>query len=93
MRGGGSATFGRGKLLPKRATIVGTVLRARSLDEKIGLSRAFEASVVPLFEDGSLRVVIDRRYPLDEVAAAHVYMESNANVGKIALDVCPDPVG
>jgi NADPH:quinone reductase-like Zn-dependent oxidoreductase len=38
-------------------------------------------------------VVIDRRYPLDEVAAAHVYMESNANVGKIALDVCPDPVG
>jgi len=91
--GGGIATFGLGKLLPKRATIVGTVLRARSLDEKIGLSRAFEASVVPLFEDGSLRVVIDRRYPLDEVAAAHVYMESNANVGKIALDVCPDPVG
>ncbi len=84
---GGSATFGLGKMLPKRATLVGTVLRARPLDEKVALSRAFEAEVVPLFEDGSMRVVVDRRYPLSEAAAAHAYMETNANVGKIGLDV------
>ena len=85
--GGGTARFGLGKLLPKRATIVGTVLRARSPEEKIVLSRAFEADVVPGFDEGVLQVVVDRRYPLSEIADAHRYMETNANVGKIALDV------
>ena len=85
--GGGTARFGLGKLLPKRATIIGTVLRARSPEEKIVLSRAFEADVVPGFDEGVLQVVVDRRYPLSEIADAHRYMETNANVGKIALDV------
>ena len=85
--GGGTARFDLGKLMPKRATIVGTVLRARSLEEKIALSRAFETDVVPGFDEGNLRVVVDRRYPLAEIADAHRYMETNANVGKIALDV------
>ena len=85
--GGGRATFGLGKLLPKRATIVGTVLRARSLDEKVALSRAFADEIVPRFEDGTLSVVVDRRFDLTEIAAAHLHMEGNANVGKIALDV------
>ena len=31
--------------------------------------------------------MIDSRYPLDQVADAHRHMESNANVGKILLDV------
>ena len=85
--GGGKATFGLGKLLPKRATIVGTVLRGRSLAEKVAVSRAFADEVLPRFEEGMLRVVVDRRFDLDDIAAAHVHMEGNANVGKIALDV------
>ena len=85
--GGGSATFGLAKLLPKRATIRGTVLRGRSVDEKIAVSRAFEEAVVPGFDDGSLEVVMDRRYGLDEIADAHAYMATNASVGKIGLDV------
>jgi len=85
--GGGSATFGLGKMLFRRATLVGTTLRARSLDEKVSVSRAFEDRVVPGFEDGRLEVVVDRRYPLADIAEAHTYMESNASVGKIALDV------
>ena len=42
---------------------------------------------MPGFEDGSLQVVVDRRYRLADVAEAHAYMETNASVGKIALDV------
>ena len=87
LMGGGKATFGLGKLLSKRARLVGTTLRARSLEEKVVLSRAFEERVVPGFEDGSLQVVVDRRYPLADIAEAHAYMETNASVGKIALDV------
>ncbi len=85
LMGGGAATFGLGKLLAKRASLVGTTLRARSLDEKVVLSRAFEDEVVPGFEDGSLDVVVDRRYRLADIAEGHAYMETNASVGKIVL--------
>jgi putative PIG3 family NAD(P)H quinone oxidoreductase len=80
-------TLPLGMLLPKRATIVGTVLRSRPLEEKIAVSQRFAREVVPLFDSGALRPVIDRRYPLDHVADAHRHMEANANVGKIVLDV------
>ena len=36
---------------------------------------------------GSLRPIIDSRYALDDIAEAHTYMATNANVGKILLDV------
>ncbi|MBK9178519.1 MAG: NAD(P)H-quinone oxidoreductase [Acidimicrobiales bacterium] len=85
--GGGQATFSLGTLLPKRATITGTVLRARPIEEKIAVTRRFAREVLPLFAAGRLRPVIDSRFPLDEVAAAHERMEANANVGKILLDV------
>ena len=85
--GSGSATFSLGALLPKRAALIGTVLRARPLEEKIAISRRFEREVVPLFESGDLRPVIDSRFALDDIAAAHERMESNANVGKILVDV------
>jgi putative PIG3 family NAD(P)H quinone oxidoreductase len=85
--GGGRTDVNVGALLPKRATLVGTVLRARPLEEKIAVSRQFAAEVLPLFDAGLVRPVIDSRYGLDEMAAAHDRMESNANVGKILIDV------
>lgn len=85
--GEGSAAVPLGKLLAKRAALIGTVLRARPLEEKIALTQQVAAELLPRFDDGSLRPVIDSRYPLDAIADAHRYMESNANVGKIVLDV------
>lgn len=85
--GGGSTTFNLAALMPKRARLVGTVLRARPLEEKVAVSQRFAAEVLPLFDSGVLRPVIDRRYPLDAIAGAHAYMETNANVGKIVIDV------
>src|SRR4051794_20752082 len=79
--------FAVGSLIAKRATIVGTTLRARPLEEKIAVSRRFEAEIVPFFDDDRLRPIIDRRFPLAEIADAHHYMESNLNIGKILIDV------
>ncbi len=76
-----------GMLLPKRASIIGTVLRARPLEEKAALTQRVAAELLPRFDDGSLSPVIDSRYRLDDVAEAHRYMETNANVGKILLTV------
>ena len=63
------------------------MLRARPLEEKVALTRRFAAEVLPLFDTGDLRPVIDSRYPLEQIADAHRAMERNANVGKILIDV------
>jgi NADPH:quinone reductase len=76
-----------GMLLAKRAAIIGTVLRARPLEEKIALTQRAVRELLPRFDDGSLVPVIDSRYPLDDIARAHAYMETNANVGKILIDM------
>ncbi|MDE0654145.1 MAG: NAD(P)H-quinone oxidoreductase [bacterium] len=85
--GGGEAAISLGRLMSRRARLVGTVLRSRAPEEKIALSRRFEAEILPLFESGRLRPVIDRRYGIDQVVEAHHYMQSNENFGKILLDV------
>jgi len=79
--------FNVGALLGKRASIIGTVLRARPVEEKISISQRFASEVLPLFDAGVLRTVIDRRYQLDDIAAAHEYMASNGNTGKIVIDI------
>jgi putative PIG3 family NAD(P)H quinone oxidoreductase len=85
--GGLTATFPLGALLPKRASIVGTVLRGRPLEEKIALTQRFEREVLPLFEAGLLRPVIDERLPLADAAEAHRRLEANATAGKVLLEV------
>ena len=79
--------FNVGALLGKRAAIIGTVLRARPVEEKISTSQRFASEVLPLFDAGVLQPVIDRRYQLDDIAAAHEYMASNGNTGKIVIDI------
>jgi putative PIG3 family NAD(P)H quinone oxidoreductase len=84
---GGATSVNFGLLLPKRVSLIGTVLRARPIEDKLALTRRFAAEVLPLFDSGNLRPVIDSRYPLDQIADAHRLMESNANVGKILVDI------
>jgi putative PIG3 family NAD(P)H quinone oxidoreductase len=85
--GAGTVTFALGALLPKRASLIGTVLRSRPLEEKIAISQRFEREMVPWFESGALVPVIDSRFPLGQIADAHRHMEANANVGKILVDI------
>lgn len=85
--GGGSTEINLGLLLPMRAHLVGTVLRARPLEEKVAASNRFVAEVVPSIEAGAIKPVIDRRFPLEQIADAHRYLESNANVGKVLIDL------
>lgn len=79
--------FNVGALLAKRATITGTVLRARPLEEKIAITQRFIAEMLPLFDSGALIPVIDSRYGLSQIAQAHAHMAANANVGKVLIDI------
>jgi len=84
---GGPVPFDPGSLLMKRAALIGTTLRARPIEEKIAITREFAAQMLPRVVDGSLSPVIDSRFPLDDVAAAHQRMGDNANAGKIVLQI------
>ncbi len=57
----------------------------------LGSSTAVRASivreVVPAIEAGRIVPVIDRRFPLAEIADAHRHLEANANVGKVLIDL------
>ena len=70
---------------PKRLRVHGTALRSRPIEEKIVLTQQIAKRVVPMLEAGIIKPVIDKVFPLEETGAAHAYMESNANFGKIVL--------
>jgi putative PIG3 family NAD(P)H quinone oxidoreductase len=74
-----------GLVLRKRVHVIGTVLRARPLEEKILAMRAFEAHVVPLLARGLVKPIVDCVMPLAEAGEAHERMASNAGFGKIVL--------
>jgi len=84
---GRKAELDIGKALQKRLKIIGTALRSRPLEEKIAATEAFAAEVVPLFANGTLRSVIDREFPLQQVQEAHRRVESNENFGKVVLRI------
>ncbi len=84
--GGAEGVLNLRALMGRRASIRGTVLRARPLPEKIELARAFARDVLPGFGAGELSPVIDRVFSAEEAAEAHARMEANQNFGKILLE-------
>ena len=84
---GAKAEINLVKVLRRRLTISGSVLRARSVEEKGAIAAALETAVWPLVQDGKLRPVIYKTFPLKEAAEAHREMESGSHIGKILLTV------
>jgi NADPH:quinone reductase len=83
--GGSHGPLDLGLVLHKRLTIVGTTLRARPIEEKIAATRRFADQVVPWLERGVVRPVVDSVYPVAEVQAAQMKLESNQVFGKVIL--------
>lgn len=88
LMGGSTVPVNVYALMGRRVTWTGTMLRARPIEEKIAVTRRFAAEMLPLFDDGKLKPIIDSRYPFDKIADAHRHMAANANAGKILIDVC-----
>lgn len=87
--GGGTVSVNVYALMGRRAAWIGTMLRSRPLEEKALLTRRFAAEMLPLFDTGVLKPVIDSRFPFERIGDAHRHMASNANAGKILIDITP----
>jgi len=82
---GRTATVPLGMILVKRLLLRGTVLRARSIEEKRAATAAFARDVLPLLASGTVLPTVDRVYELDEIRAAHERLASNETFGKVVL--------
>ena len=83
--GGPTGAIDLRRLMTRRGRIQGTVLRARPLEEKAALCRAFREEVLPDFRRGVLEPVVDRVISAEQVQEAHRLMERNETFGKIVL--------
>jgi putative PIG3 family NAD(P)H quinone oxidoreductase len=88
--GGASAPLDFRRVMGKRLRITGTVLRARSTEEKAAAVRRFAAEVVPLLARRSVRPVLDSTFALADASAAYARLESNETFGKVVLGVNRD---
>ena len=77
-------------LLPvmlKRLTITGSTLRARTVDFKVAIAKQLHKQVWPMLNNGRVKPIIYKNYPLFEANKAHELMESSQHIGKIVLTV------
>jgi NADPH2:quinone reductase len=85
MGGTAKATVDLGAILRRRLTITGSTLRARGSEEKGAIASVLRREIWPLLEDGRVRPVVYRTFPLTDASAAHRLMESSEHIGKIVL--------
>ncbi|MEP3276797.1 MAG: NAD(P)H-quinone oxidoreductase [Stappiaceae bacterium] len=73
------------RLMVKRLTHTGSTLRPRSVAFKAAIAENLKRQVWPLIEAGTVKPVMDSRFPFTEAAAAHERMEGSKHIGKIIL--------
>ena len=85
--GGSSAEIDLRTLMRKRASISGSTLRTRSLEEKATCSRLLEKQVLPQFASRELRVPVDQTFTFDRIADAYAHFEAPGKLGKVVLEI------
>ncbi|RAV13049.1 NAD(P)H-quinone oxidoreductase [Mycobacterium colombiense] len=90
MQGGIKGELNIGKLLGKRARVIGTTLRARPVtgpNSKTEIVQAVTAEVWPMIAEGRVRPIIGARLPIQQAGEAHQQLTSSKVTGKIVLTV------
>lgn len=74
-------------LMSKRIQLTGTGLTPRSDAYKAALSQELITKTKGLFENGTMKPIVDTTFDFEDVKKAHDYMEANKNIGKIILSL------
>jgi len=82
---GHEATVSLRALMGRRGRILGTMLRARPLEEKAAAVQAFGHHILPFLADGRAHGIVDRIFPAEQVVEAFTYMAQPGKFGKVML--------
>ncbi len=85
LQGGARGDLNLRTLLTKRGAVIATALRSRPKAEKAAIVRSVEENVWPLIADTTVRPIVFRTYPLDDVTAAHELVDTSGHIGKVVL--------
>ena len=69
----------------KRARIIGVTFRTRTPEESLACSERFATQMLDAITKGQLKPVLDRTFPMENLADAHAYMLGDTQTGKIVL--------
>lgn len=84
---GSKAEIPLGLLIKKRLKLIGSVLRPRTLSEKIIIKSALEAAFGDSLNRGLIKAEIEATFPLSQAAEAHQLLNSSKHFGKVVLTV------
>jgi len=87
LMGGTTGELDLRRLLSKRIRIIGSTLRALSLERKAEIVGSFLHRFGGALEAGRLRPVIDSVFPMERVADAHRRLASGDAFGKVVLSI------
>lgn len=84
---GSDVQFNIGALMRRRLRLIGSVLRPRTVAEKIAIKDDFLARFGDAIAQGQIKPVIDRVFPIEQAGEAQAHMAANRNIGKIILRI------
>ncbi|MCH7890794.1 MAG: zinc-binding dehydrogenase, partial [Gemmatimonadetes bacterium] len=87
LMGGAKAEINLGMLLARRLSLIGSTLRARSVDEKAAIVHGFLERFGEALRSGTLQPVVDRVLSLASAQEAHDVVERSEHFGKVVLRV------
>ncbi len=84
--GGSESTIDLRYLFQRRASIHGSTLRPRTIEEKAKIAKALHADIWPLLgARDPIMPIVDSVYTFSQAPEAHARLESSAHIGKIVL--------
>jgi len=75
------------QLMIKRLRVQGSTLRSRALSEKAAIMAELQQFVWPKIEQGDIKPIVQQVIPIEQAAAAHDLVASDATIGKVVLSV------
>jgi NADPH:quinone reductase len=82
---GATVELDLGRLMQRRARVLGSTLRSRPLEAKADAARRVEHQVLPLVADGRLRVPVAATFPLAQAQEAYDRFAAGGKLGKLVL--------
>lgn len=85
VQGGPKGELNLARLMSRRASITGSILRGLDAEAKQEVLRSMGQTVWPLVSAGLIDPMVDRVFPLEQVEQAHEYFDSGEHRGKVLL--------